>query len=144
MRAPFPTIHANALLIDGHGLLIRGAAGSGKSSLTLALIENAQAQGRRAILIADDRVGLRVEGGQLIAAPHPVIAGQIEKRGTGILTLPYAPEGRLTHVLDLMAKAPAPLAEKGMCEIEGVALAHFEAGAQPQAHALAREILAKI
>ena len=144
MKKPFPTIHANALVVDETGLLIRGASRSGKSSLTLALIEEARAQGRTALLVADDRVGLGIENGALIASPHPAIAGQIERRGTGILTLPHAARARLTHVIDLLSNAPTPLAEKGSCAIEGVPMTHFEAGSDQPPLLLARNILAKI
>ena len=43
---PPASIHACALIVDEAGLLIRGASGAGKSSLVLALIAAAQAQGR--------------------------------------------------------------------------------------------------
>ncbi|MEN9708047.1 MAG: hypothetical protein RIQ68_455 [Pseudomonadota bacterium] len=144
MRPAFPTIHACALIVGEAGLLIRGPSRSGKSSLTLALLAAAEAQGRLARLVADDRVGLSVEGGQLFSAPHPVIAGQIEQRGTGILTLPYEAKARLTHVVDLVDGPERPVSPSGKTTLEGVELEHFEIPASLPKQMAARELLAKI
>ena len=54
------TAHASAVVVGGHGVLIRGASGSGKSSLVLGLID---AQSPPAMLVADDRVRLSVRDG---------------------------------------------------------------------------------
>ena len=89
------TVHASAVAVDGRGLLITGASGSGKSSLALQLI----ALG--ATLVSDDRVVLRQrhEGGVFMAAPD-TIRGQIEARGIGVLNTPSAP-AMLTTIVDL-------------------------------------------
>ncbi len=144
MRAPFPTIHGCALIVGDAGLLIRGASGSGKSSLTLALLEQAQAQGRFARLVADDRVGLTLNAGQLIAAPHPVIAGQIEKRGIGILSLPHQSAVKLTHVIDLLPETQSAAPQMGRITIQGVELGHFEIPAGAPLKAATQALLAKI
>ena len=145
MTRPFPTIHACALRIGEAGLLIRGASRSGKSSLTLALIEEAKAQGRPARLVADDRFGLRHEEGALYAQPHPAIAGQIEKRGFGILTLPHEPRVRLTHVIDLTDQSPPKeLVERGGYAVDGVTLTRFELPAGEPPGPAAQAVLAKI
>ena len=68
--------------IGGRALLIEGKPGSGKSSLALALID------RGAVLIGDDGVTLEERGDRLWAAPPPNIAGLIEVRNVGLLTLP--------------------------------------------------------
>ena len=144
MRPPFPTTHACALIVGETGLLIRGPSRSGKSSLTLALLAAAEAEGRFARLVADDRVGLSVEGGQLFGAPHPVIAGQIEQRGEGILTLPYEAKAQLTHVVDLVHGLGESISPIGKITIEGVELDHFEIPACLPKEAAALELLAKI
>ena len=54
-------IHANGVSFDGKGLLILGASGAGKSSLTFEMI----ALG--ATLVSDDRTCLRVVGQSLWA-----------------------------------------------------------------------------
>ena len=68
------TIHASAVALDGRGLLILGAAGSGKSALALELM----ARGAR--LVSDDQVALSVEGGRLIARAPAAIRGRIETK----------------------------------------------------------------
>lgn len=95
------TIHACAVVIGEAGLLIRGASGSGKSALALALIEEALARGRFARLVADDRVLLRRAGGRLIAEPHPAIAGLLEERGRGIMPHAHETNACLRGVVDL-------------------------------------------
>ena len=144
MRQPFPTIHACALILGTAGLLIRGPSRSGKSSLTLALLAAAQTQGRFARLVADDRVGLSVEDGCLFASPHPVIAGQIEQRGTGILTLPYEAKANITHVIDLVSEAAWPLGAAGQIALEGIELMHFEIPTSLPKEMAALELLSKI
>ncbi len=92
-------MQAGALAIGGRALLIEGPAGSGKSSLALALIA------RGAALIGDDAVTLRPESGtgntRLIASPAPHIAGLIEVRGVGLARLPPAPPAPVALILTL-------------------------------------------
>ena len=64
------------------GLLIEGPPRSGKSSLALALID------RGAVLVGDDGVTLEDRAGRLWAGPPPNIAGLIEVRNVGLVTLP--------------------------------------------------------
>lgn len=73
---------ATCVAIDGRGLLIEGAAGSGKSSLALALID------RGAVLVGDDGVSLAPRGQRLFASPAPNIEGLLEVRGLGLLPFP--------------------------------------------------------
>lgn len=76
---PGGIVHATTVSVDGHGVLIRGAAGTGKSSLALQLM----AYG--AELVADDRTMLWRESGGVFASAPEEIAGMIEARGIGIL-----------------------------------------------------------
>ena len=57
--------HASCVDFDGHGVLILGSSGSGKSSLALACISIG------ARLVGDDYVDLNVEQGAIIARPPP-------------------------------------------------------------------------
>ena len=82
-----PTIHATCLLIGPHGVLIRGPAGAGKTSLALALIEACHAEGRFARLVADDRVHVEPLNGRLVARTPAEIAGKVERRGLGIVRI---------------------------------------------------------
>lgn len=102
------TIHANALLLGAAGVLLRGPAGSGKSALTLDLIDHAQARGDFARLIGDDRIELCGVDGRLIARPHPAIAGAVEIRGRGIVRVPFEPAGVIRLVVDLLSNSDPP------------------------------------
>ncbi len=78
------TLHASCVAIGGRAILIEGLSGSGKSDLTLRLID------RGATLVSDDYTYIKREGARLLASPPPTIAGRIEVRGLGIVTLPFA------------------------------------------------------
>lgn len=115
--------HATALVVGETGLLILGASSAGKSALALALLGAATAQGIFARLIADDRVVLSVRGGRLIARPHPLIAGQIEARGAGILPIAHLGGAVIRAVIALEAQAPRlPDAAAGRTPVAGITL----------------------
>jgi serine kinase of HPr protein (carbohydrate metabolism regulator) len=97
-----PTIHASAVLIGAHAILIRGPAGSGKSQLALRLIEAAP-HGPLLFsrLVADDRVHVATAHGRLIAWPARALAGLIEVRGLGIRRFPYEELAVVSLVVDL-------------------------------------------
>ena len=122
-----PTVHATAVAIRGHAVLLIGPPGSGKSDLALRLID------RGAVLIADDRVVLTRAGDDLIAAPPATITGLIEVRGVGLIAVPHVAGVRVALVVDLAAR-PDRLPEAMMYPIAdvpvpAVALAAFEASA---------------
>lgn len=77
------TIHATTVAIGGQGVLIVGPSGSGKSDLALRLID------RGAVLVADDRTCVRVEGGRLFAGVPDIISGKLEVRGLGIMEMDW-------------------------------------------------------
>lgn len=93
-------IHATCVALGGHGILLRGPSGSGKSDLALRLIAEAGAR-----LVADDQCRLTKRGGALIARAPAVGAGCIEARGLGLLRVPAASEVAVTLVLDLVPRA---------------------------------------
>jgi serine kinase of HPr protein (carbohydrate metabolism regulator) len=101
-KAPGETIHATALVVGEAGILIKGAAGAGKSSTALALLSLAPQRGHFARLIGDDRVILSWRNGRLIARGHKAISGMIEQRGEGIIQLPYEPAAVVRLVVDLL------------------------------------------
>ncbi len=74
-------VHATTIAWQGHGALILGASGSGKSSLAL------QMMALGCDLIADDQTEITFEEGQLIARCPSAIQGKIEARGFGILNV---------------------------------------------------------
>lgn len=121
------TVHATTIAIDGHGVLLRGRSGSGKSDLALRLIEDG------AELVSDDQTSLTTEGGKVIAQAPAALTGLLEVRGIGIVTLPHRDRVVLTLLADLDA-APDRLPEEDQDTISGIrlprlALAPFEASA---------------
>jgi serine kinase of HPr protein (carbohydrate metabolism regulator) len=111
------------------GVLLRGPPGAGKSDLALRSID----RGWR--LVADDQTELRSAEERLWATPPGVIAGQMEVRGLGIVTVPSAPGAELCLVVDLVAPGTVErLPDPEFCELLGVrlrrlALNPFEASA---------------
>ena len=99
-----PSVHASAVLIGSHAVLIRGPAGAGKSRLALDLILAGRAgQVPPAILVGDDRVHLDTVAGQLWVRPAPELAGLIEVRGLGIRRCAFTGEAVVGLVVDLAA-----------------------------------------
>ena len=76
-------VHGTCVAIDGRGVLLLGASGSGKSDLALRLID------RGAVLVSDDQTELSTAHDLLFASAPATIAGLIEVRGIGIVTLPF-------------------------------------------------------
>lgn len=84
-------------------MLIEGRSGAGKSDLALRLID------RGASLISDDYTLLQRVSSSLIASPPATIAGQIEVRGLGVLTLPYTEKiqvALLVRLTDMPERMP--------------------------------------
>jgi serine kinase of HPr protein (carbohydrate metabolism regulator) len=77
------TLHASAVSINGHAVLIEGLSGSGKSDLALRLID------RGAILVSDDYTIVRRVDGKLVASAPLNITGLFEVRGVGLLPMPF-------------------------------------------------------
>lgn len=118
-EAAFPPGHvrqAGCVAIAGQGILIEGPAGSGKSSLALALID------RGAGLVGDDGVVLTVRTAQLWAAPHPNTQGQLEVRNLGIVRLPFLAGIRICLIVRLDPEAPRYIDEAESEFIGGVAI----------------------
>jgi serine kinase of HPr protein (carbohydrate metabolism regulator) len=75
------TIHASTVAVDGRAVLISGPSGSGKSDLTLRLLD------RGFTLVSDDQTIVKREGDRLIASAPPNIKGKLEIRGIGIVDM---------------------------------------------------------
>lgn len=86
-------IHATCITLGEHGVLLTGAPGSGKSDLALRLIDQAGCgtggEPMHARLVADDQVIVQRKDKQLLGAPPPRLAGLLEIRGLGIVTLQH-------------------------------------------------------
>jgi HPr kinase/phosphorylase len=91
-------LHATAISINGHGIILCGPSGSGKSDLALRLID------RGACLISDDQVIVDIKDGVPVLCQAPNIAGLIEVRGVGVITLPVVDIIPLRLVLALDAE----------------------------------------
>lgn len=97
--------------------MIRGASGSGKSALALALMA------RGAALVADDVTLVARNGAELWATCPAAGRGLIEARGVGILSAMRVAEGaQLSLVVDLddFETERLPLARQ--CDILGVSV----------------------
>lgn len=92
--------HATCVAVGDKGVLITGAAGTGKSTLALQLM----AYGAQ--LVADDRVLLKADGNALIASCPPTLQGLIEARNVGILNADPAPQAQIHLVVDLDTSEP--------------------------------------
>lgn len=109
--------HANCVVVDGVGVLLRGPSASGKSDLSLRLID-AGAQ-----LVADDYTQLELRDGRVVASAPAAIAGMIEVRGIGLVKVSNIASAEIGVVIDLRAsdsieRAPMP----AVCTYLGVQL----------------------
>jgi serine kinase of HPr protein (carbohydrate metabolism regulator) len=109
------TLHLTTVAIDGRAVLIEGPSGAGKSDLALRLID------RGAELVSDDYTVLARDGATLVASAPPRIAGAIEVRGVGILTLAYRPSAPAALLVSLRPD-PDRLPEPRSRELLGVTL----------------------
>jgi serine kinase of HPr protein (carbohydrate metabolism regulator) len=75
------TIHASTVATGGRAVLISGPSGSGKSDLTLRLLD------RGFTLVSDDQTIVRRDGDRLVSSAPPTIKGKLEIRGIGIVDM---------------------------------------------------------
>ncbi len=105
-------IHATCIMLDkaaptpfgfyDSGILLLGDSGMGKSDLALRLIE----QG--ALLVSDDRTDLFAQNGKLHARAPAALAGLIEARGLGILSLSFQESVEIALAVQLVAADAVP------------------------------------
>jgi serine kinase of HPr protein (carbohydrate metabolism regulator) len=115
-------------------VLIRGAAGTGKSRLALALIEAARTGlVRFARLVGDDRVHLEPCHGRLLVGPTAALAGLIEVRGMGVRKLEYEARAIVGLVVDLAAADAERLPAAGDTVISGIPLPRLAIAAGAEA-----------
>jgi serine kinase of HPr protein (carbohydrate metabolism regulator) len=82
-RLSAETVHASTVTSDGRAVLITGPSGSGKSDLTLRLLD------RGFTLVSDDQTIVKRDGKRLLASAPPTIAGKLEIRGIGIVEVKH-------------------------------------------------------
>jgi HPr kinase/phosphorylase len=105
------TLHATCVDVEGRGVLIVGASGTGKSGLALELM----AHGAR--LVADDQTIVTREGAKIIASCPPQIQGMIEARGIGLLRADALSQTRICLIVDLDQTETERLPPKRQCDI---------------------------
>jgi HPr kinase/phosphorylase len=110
-------IHGSCVAVDGAGVLFRGPSGSGKSDLSLRLIDEGGA------LVADDQVLVARGALGLVAACPPAISGRLEVRGVGIMRVPHVAMAAILLVVDLVPAAQVErLPRPRRCRLEQVEL----------------------
>jgi serine kinase of HPr protein (carbohydrate metabolism regulator) len=80
-RLSAETLHCSTVTSDGRAVLITGPSGSGKSDLTLRLLD------RGFKLVSDDQTVIKKDGERVMASAPPTIAGKLEVRGIGIVEM---------------------------------------------------------
>ena len=76
---------------------MRGPAGSGKSDLTLRLVDRDYAK-----LVGDDQIQLETDGGAVIASPAPQLAGLLHVTHVGIVRRAHLASIRIGLIVDLV------------------------------------------
>lgn len=133
-------LHATAIVLGDCGILIRGAARSGKSALALSTLQRAASAALPAALIADDQVFVAAAAGVLTAFAPAATRGLIEVSGVGILTLDSVPEAELRLLVELAPIGEADrLPEALSAMIEGVRLRRMVL--PPQSAAFGADVL---
>ncbi|HXH52922.1 MAG TPA: aldolase [Sphingomicrobium sp.] len=94
-RLSSETVHASTVSAEGRAVLITGLSGSGKSDLTLRLLD------RGFTLVSDDQTIVRRDGDRLIASAPPSIAGKLEIRGLGIVELDHVSDVPVALIVEL-------------------------------------------
>jgi HPr Serine kinase C-terminal domain len=127
------SIPATTIVIGDVGIAIRGASGSGKSSLAIALIETVKAS-RFARLVADDVTRIEAKGGRIIARTVPQMTGFIERRGLGIVPITASDAVVLRLVVDCLGTDPQRLPDPEMLvtTLLGVTLPLVSVAGQPR------------
>jgi serine kinase of HPr protein (carbohydrate metabolism regulator) len=95
IRLSSETVHASCVAIDGRAVLITGLSGSGKSDLTLRLLDRGFA------LVSDDQTLVKKTGTRLTASAPPNIRGKLEIRGIGIVEMEAVDDQPVALVVEL-------------------------------------------
>ena len=95
LRLSSETLHASTVAIDGRAVLITGPSGSGKSDLSLRLLD------RGFVLVSDDQTIVRRDGNRLLASAPGTIAGKLEIRGIGIVEMETMEDVPIALVIEL-------------------------------------------
>ena len=99
------TLHANCFILGNKGVLLKGESASGKSALTLALVERASSAGNYACLVSDDYTELFLKQKKLYGRAPEKLRGGIEIRGAGLYRMAFEPEVVINFVVSLSKEA---------------------------------------
>ncbi len=88
-------VHASSVARQGRAVLITGPSGSGKSDLSLRLLDHGF------MLVSDDQTLLRRDGERLLASAPSQIAGKLEVRGIGIVEIETAADVAVSLIVEL-------------------------------------------
>jgi len=94
-RLSAETLHASTAAVEGRSVLITGPSGSGKSDLTLRLLD------RGFKLVSDDQTIVKRDGDRVVATAPPTIAGKLEIRGIGIVEMEHLSDVPIALVVEL-------------------------------------------
>ncbi|WP_417723549.1 HPr kinase/phosphorylase [Salipiger sp.] len=119
------TLHATAVAVEGRGLLILGASGSGKSGLALEMMA------RGAVLVADDRVIVEDRPPDLWLTAPKVLRGMIEARGLGLLGAETVSRAILAAALDLDHRETTRLPQRREITLHGQKIPLLHNSAHP-------------
>ena len=154
-------IHATCVALGNKGVLLRGKSGSGKSDLALRLISQPLIWLKDSVgptvppstdpclgqLVGDDQIIVWKHTSRLMARPDPRLAGKLEVRGLGIVTVPFVSQISVALVVDLVSRNSVPRMPEAeqCCEINGVrlpllVLSPFEASAVAKLSLAARQM----
>ena len=138
-------VHGTCVAFGAHAALLRGSSGSGKSDLALRFLALPADGGMAPRLVADDQVVVEAQAGGLVVSAPDTLAGKLEVRGLGIMTLPHVTQAKLVLIVDFVAErrgaedaagavtardlVGGERAQSATCAIRGVGAAQAENGA---------------
>jgi len=101
-------VHGTCVAFGPHAALLRGSSGSGKSDLALRFLALPADGGMVPRLVADDQVVVEAQAGGLVVSAPDTLAGKLEVRGLGIMTLPHVTQAKLVLIVDFVASDEVP------------------------------------
>ncbi len=134
-------MHGTLVAKSAQGVLLRGPSGAGKSDLALRLL------GRGWQLVSDDQVLLSRCGDSVHGTAPRQLAGLLEVRGIGIVTVAHLTSARIWAVVDLgpsdhVERMPSPTKlELIGVPINSFKLYSFEASAPEKLELLLRSVV---
>ncbi len=108
MSADPINFHATAIVIGKTGLLFVGSSGSGKSEMAFSFMTEAQRCGLETALVADDQVFITCKDGAVTAHRPEAIAGLLELRGSGIISLKSVAEADMHYAITSVPSPESP------------------------------------